>query len=637
MLEFARDQYLWLFSLVALFFIVFFFARRWKKARVTYGFIWERVAKRIRPPTWKRLLRLILTLLISGSMLSSAALYAAGLGPAKEEQPAPLLLFIIEDNSPSMRAETGAGTKTTRSALARRAAIGWLGAMRGEDRALLLHFNRGRPVASHWIAAEERLVNTPIPPTDFAKPDMEALARFVRSIAAPPDIPPLPAPQPLFLWLGDSPPAFSPAAPPARLAGLAARDRWRTFAEIPALVETFGSSVENDAVVEAVYKPAPVGSEFAGTLQGKLRSGGAASVEITSYREGAVALLEKGTPYQVPLQGNRRLVLAGKDDAFSWDDRVEVPLQAHSLNTVAIIRPKGEESNTELRQGIGLLIPGRTISEFQAGESFKADIVILDRVSIEVDCRLLLCFGGLPPALGEVQAAREAKSGLFSSLESPSWLGFEVPNLQLLAGREAFPLAPGHKLTALATHVEAGLLIAASRGERDVLYVGYSPTESNFLFVPEGPTLLQRWLNAVLGRERVVIPPFCRTEPGIEVKLDSPAPMRIKLLKGWANAIGATEYEILPSPDGRAWIGPFEQPGDYQATQLGRTLGRISVYWVDEAEQALPYTPLEPLDFRKLAPAQSDGWINWFPAILLWVALLGLLLEWLLWLAGLTD
>jgi len=124
MLEFARDQYLWLFSLVALFFIVFFFARRWKKARVTYGFIWERVAKRIRPPTWKRLLRLILTLLISGSMLSSAALYAAGLGPAKEEQPAPLLLFIIEDNSPSMRAETGAGTKTTRSTLARRAAIG---------------------------------------------------------------------------------------------------------------------------------------------------------------------------------------------------------------------------------------------------------------------------------------------------------------------------------------------------------------------------------------------------------------------------------------------------------------------------------------------------------------------------------
>jgi hypothetical protein len=343
----------------------------------------------------------------------------------------------------------------------------------------------------------------------------------------------------------------------------------------------------------------------------------------------------------VPLQGTRRLVLAGKDgwegagDAFPWDDRVEAPLQAHSLASVAIVRPKGEDPNTELRQGIGLLIPGRTISEFQAGESFKADIVILDRVSMEVDCRLLLCFGGLPPSLGEVQAAREAKSGLFSSLESPSWLGFEVPNLQLLAGREAYPLALGHKLSALATHVEAGLLIAATRGGRDVLYVGYSPTQSNFLFVPEGPTLLQRWLNAVLGRERVVIPPFCRTEQRIEIKLD--APMRLKLLKGWDDAIGASEYEIVPSPDGRAWIGPFEQPGVYEATQLGRTLGGMCVYWVDETEQALSYTPMEPIDLQKLAPAKDDSWLSWFPEILLWAALLGLFLEWLLWLAGITD
>jgi hypothetical protein len=185
--------------------------------------------------------------------------------------------------------------------------------------------------------------------------------------------------------------------------------------------------------------------------------------------------------------------------------------------------------------------------------------------------------------------------------------------------------------------VEAGVLVAASRGERDVLYIGYAPAQSNFLFVPEGPTLLQRWLNAVQGRERMIVPPFCRMDQSVEIKLDSPAALRVKLLKGWENVIGATEYDITPSPDGRAKLGPFEQPGEYSVTQNGRELGRMAVYWVDEAEQALPYTPLDPLDLTKLAPVHEHSWVDWFPEILLWVALIGLLLEWLLWLAGWTD
>lgn len=101
--------------------------------------------------------------------------------------------------------------------------------------------------------------------------------------------------------------------------------------------------------------------------------------------------------------------------------------------------------------------------------------------------------------------------------------------------------------------------------------------------------------------------------------------------------IGATEYDITPSPDGRARLGPFEQPGKYSVTQGGRELGRMAVYWVDEAEQALPYTPLEPLDLTKLAPVREHSWVDWFPEILLWIALCGLLLEWLCWLAGWTD
>lgn len=650
MLEFAREQYLWLFALVALFFVVFFFARRWKKARVTYGFIWERVAKRTRPPTWKRLLRLILTLLISAAMLSSAALYAAGLGPAKEEQPAPLLIFIAIDNSPSMRARVKLAEENTRIDAALARAMNWAVAPgQGEHgRTMEIQFSRGKPIGGRWEnwrgRANQRGTSGEMSPTDFARPDMASLAEFLSSVGVPPDVPALPKPQPLLVWIGDEPPALPKAAPPARLAQLAPADRWHTFAGMPAIFETFGSRIENEAVVEANYKPAPAGSDFAGTLEGKLRTGGAAYVEITSgSRDEGIALFKLGTPYNVPLTGKRRLVLAGKQgwegnkDAFAWDDLVEVPQQSPALTTIAIVRPKGDEANTELRQGIELLIPGRQVSEVQAGEAFKADIVVLDRVSVETDCKLLLCFGALPPSLGDVQPAREAKAGLFDALEKPDWLGFEIPNLQLLAGREAFPLKPGHKLTPLATHVEAGVLIAASRGERDVLYIGYSPTQSNFLFTPEGPTLLQRWLNAAMGRERMIVPPFCRMDQSVEIKLDSPAALRVKLIKGWENVIGATEYEVTPSPDSRARLGPFEQPGEYSVTQNGRELGRMSVYWVNEAEQALPFTPLPPLDLTKLAPARENSWVDWFPEVLLWIALFGLLLEYLFWLAGITD
>lgn len=643
MLEFAREQYLWLFALVALFFVAFYFARRFKSARVTYGFIWERAARRVRAPAWKRMLRLLLTLLISAAMLSSAVLYAAGLGPAREELPAPLLLFIVEDNSASMRARVAAGESATRNALARQAAQRWIGALGENDRAILIHFVRGQPIGTRWLKAADRLEAAP-PPTDLAAQDMDALAKLLAALGAPPDVPKAPRPQPLLVWLGDQPPNFDPTAPPPRIARLAAAGRLGAFAGIPALAETFGANVENEAVVEAVFKPAPAASDFLGTLEGRLRSGGAAYVEIASYAEGgAAALFKEGTPYKVPLTGKRRLKLAGKErgnggrDVFEWDDRIECPLDSRALSHVVIVRPRGEAPNPVLREGLELLLPGRQFGEVEAGDSVSADVVVLDRASVEAECKLLLCFGALPPTLGKLQAAREAKAGLFDALERPQWLGFEVPNLQLLAGREAYPLEPGHRLTPLATHIEAGVLVAAMGGSRDVLYVGFSPTQSNFLFTPEGPTLLQRWFGAAQGRERQAAPPFCRMDQGMEFKAASDAPLRVKLARGWGGVYGAAEYEVIPSPDGRAVLGPFEQPGQYEVSQHGAPTGLISVYWVDEGEQALPWVALEPIDVSRLSPARAQTWLDWFPEILLWVALFGLLLEWLLWLGGKTD
>lgn len=642
MLEFAREQYLWLFALVALFFVAFYFARRFKSARVTYGFIWERAARQMRPPAWKRLLRLLLTLLVSAAMLSSAALYAAGLGPAPEARPAPLTLFIVEDNSPSMRARISADKPATRNVLARQAAQRWLAALGENDRALTIHFVRGRPVGSAWMKAGDALRSEP-PPTDFAKPDLDALASLLAGAGAPPDIPAVPKPQPLLLWLGDRPPAFEPQPPPPRLAHLADSQRFGVLAGVPVLAETFGAKAENEAVVEAAFKPAPSGSDFFGTLEGRLRSGGAAHVEITSYAEsGAVALFKQATPYRVPLTGRRRVALAGPaagsaKDVFAWDDEIECPLQSRALGTVVIVRPRGEAPNPVLREGLELLLPGRTFDELEAGTPVSADVVVLDRAPVEAQCRLLLCFGALPPSMGEVLGAREAKAGLFDAFEKLPWLGFEVPNLQLLAGRETFALKPGHKLTPLATHIEAGVLIAAAQGERDVLYVGFSPTQSNFLFTPEGPTLLQRWLGAAQGKERQTLPPLCRMDQSVEFKLASAAVLRVKLARGWGSTVGALEYDVIPAPDGRVKIGPFEQPGVYELSQPGALQGALSVYWVDEGEQALPYQALAPVDTSRIGAPREHTWRDWFPDILLWIAGAALLLEWLLWLAGWTD
>lgn len=651
MLEFAREQFLWLFALVALFFIVFLFARRWKKASVTYGFVWQRVAKQVRPPTWKRLLRIMLTLLLSTTMLGSAVLYAAGLGPEKAGLPAPLLLFILVDNSPSMRARLDLEGTSTRRSLAQIRAQEYVNALSEADRALIVRFEYGRAIAGRWLRRGEAIGSAP--PTDLWRQDLSSLGALLSSVGAPPDVAGLPKPQPAIVWLGDNPPATEPLlSPPARLDGFAPIGRWSQLSGWPVLCETFGSAVANAAVVEAAYRSAAPGADFSGTLEGRLRDGSPACVEITSYSDsGAVALLAQDTPYRVPLSGRRRLDLAQKawrrdSDVFSWDDRIEARIPTRGLTSIVIVRPPGEAPNPELREGLELLLPGRKIVETDGAIPESVDLAILDRVSTETSARLVLCFAAVPPSLGQVQPAREAKAGLFSTLASPDWLGFEVPNMQLLAGREVSALQPGHKLTALATHVEAGVLIAVSRGLQDVLFVGYSPTQSRFLFVPEGPTLLQRWLHAAQSRDRVVVPPFCRVDQGVEIKLDSPEKLLVKLEQGWGEVHGVTDYEIQPGPDGRAVLGPFEQAGRYvvstasqsPGTGPGRELGRVFAYWVDETEQALPYVQLGPLDLSKLAPAKRDaGWVDWFPEVLLWIALCALTLEWFFWLLGITD
>lgn len=644
MLEFARGQFLWLFALVALFFVVFFLARRWKRAAVTYGFIWQRVAGRVRPPAWKRLLRLLLTLLVSSAMLSSAALYAAGLQPAAQNETPPLLLFIVIDNSPSMRAFSYTH-RQTRQNLAQDRAQQVLNSLAPEDRACIVHWQLGRPVAGPFLKRGDAA--GPAPRTDYAPARPEELAGCLQAVGLPPHFAPAPAAVCAVWLLTDDPPALAAAPAPARLERLAPAARWATVGGLPCVVETFGEAGENAGFIEAVFRPSPAGSEDRGLLSARLRGRGKAGAMYLGFKRDTWEMDARS--FELPLKVPHDLDSDGLDllvrsehDILTLDDFIRVPLPRSPIRRILILRPKGEEANPLLREGMELLLPGRKIEEREAvnGEAAESDLVVMDRVAAEPSARALLCFGALPPGLGEVEPAREAKAGLFEATAQRPWLGFEVPNLQLLAGREAFPLKYGVKLTPLATHIEAGVLLAAATGERDVLYVGYSPRQSNFLFVPEGPTLLQRWLNALLGRDTTLMPPLLPMAQSTEI--DAGAFMTLEVRRdpdvGPGYAYGAESYRVITGLDGRARIGPLEQPGLYRLLHEGRELARFSAYWVDEPEQAASFLPLPPLDERALVPAaREQTWIDWFPEILLWMALLGLLLEWLLWLAGITD
>ncbi|KAA0211573.1 VWA domain-containing protein [bacterium] len=644
MLEFARGQFLWLFALVALFFVVFFLARRWKRATVTYGFIWQRVARRVRPPAWKRLLRLLLTLLVSSAMLSSAALYAAGLQPAAQNETPPLLLFIVIDNSPSMRAFSYTHSQT-RQQMAQARARQLLNSLAPQDRACIVHWQLGRPVAGPFLKRGDAA--GPAPRTDYALAQTEELAGCFAAVGLPPHFRPAPEAVRAVWLLTDDPPALKSAEAPARLERVAPAARWKSLGGLPGVVETFGEAGENAGFIEAVFKPSPAGSDDRGLLTARLRGQGKAEALYLAFKWDTME--KDARSFELPLKVPHDLDSDGLDllvrserDILTLDDFIRVPLPRSPIRRILILRPKGEEPNPLLREGMELLLPGRRIEEREAvaGEGAESDLVVMDRVAAQPRARALLCFGALPPELGEVEPAREAKAGLFEARAQRPWLGFEVPNLQLLAGREAFPLRPGGGLTPLATHIEAGVLLAASTGERDVLYVGYSPRQSNFLFVPEGPTLLQRWLNALLSRESAWIPPLLPMSQTTEINAGAPMALEVCLDPdvGPGYAYGAESYSVMTGLDGRARLGPLEQPGLYRLLHQGRELARFSAYWVDESEQAAAFVPLPLLDEQALVPAAREPtWVDWFPEILLWVALLGLLLEWLLWLAGITD
>ncbi|MCC6573902.1 MAG: hypothetical protein IT462_08925 [Planctomycetes bacterium] len=629
MLEFARDQFLWLFAFVGVFFLVYFFARRYRRARVTYGFVWERVAKKLRPPAWKRLLRTIITVVVSLTLLGSLVLYASGLGPPREEETPPLVVYLVIDGTPSMRT---AATGGARRELAIKRAAEIMRRLGERDRALLIQFRGGVASAGRWLKSTDQPGE--LAPTDFAQPDFASL-RGLLAGPLPPDVPVSPSPQRLAVWLGDAPPPLKEIIAPVRLQRLS--PRWFDCGGVPCAFESIGVAAANDGVADVVYRPARADSPA--TVSAKLVSGKPPAWRIeddegAKLAEGASAEIE--LPRDLP--ENVRVVVSTAPDALIEDDRVTLNLAQFSVRRVALCYPASETANALLLDSLKLLLPGREITTkpiATGAREVEADLVVLDRVAPEsVKAPLLLAFCALPPALGKLGAPTRAAAGLYGTPRSPD--DFTVPDPALISAREVVPLASSDALTPLVTHAQVGTLVARGRKDGDVLYIGFSPHESGFLFVPAGPLLLQRWLGVPRGRAS--LPPLVRYNAATDIKLSRAGKLELELAQGWTDAQGARRVEITSGPDGRLTLGPLEQPGVYRAQIDGAVAGEITALWGDAREQSGEFAPTPPLDLAGLRPeARRQDWRDLFPGVLLWIALFALVLEWLLWLAGITD
>lgn len=618
MLEFAREQWLWLLLLLALFYAAWFFARRYRKRRVTYGAIWQRVARRVLPPAWKRLLRQALTLLVATVMLAAVALFGAGLQRSPDELPGPLLLIIVQDSSVSMRARHG---DTTRRELANERAREMLASLREDDRAILASFKFGQPLLGPWLrtGAEAEL-----PPTDFAEPDMHALAEEVAALGHPPGVPERPEPRRIVVWLGDVAPEFSENADFNLMSGPA------IAGGIPVYLETFGGPAANDAIVAARYTPPQQGDEHGGVIEARTLSGAEPRVLA-----GEAAL--SGTRVELPVNAADTpvSVTTAGGDALPEDDAVALLARGPAIRSVVICyRADDSEPRDALLVVLRDLLPGCEIRSVavEAGSHVDADLLVADRAlpaSYSAGALLLFGVGG---EAGVTGPPVNAVPNLRAPVEPPK-LGFDAPDLALVRSREAVPLLET-RLTPIARHIDGGVLVAAQRQPREILYCGFTPLNSTLLEDPEGLLLLVRWLEAVQQLPPPLIPPLVNAGETITLQLPGPAEIRPAADTGWPDAWFEPGWSVTPGPDGSVeWRAP-QQPGRWTLSTDRGASTEFQIVWSHE-RQRLPYTQAAPLP--ALHPEPRASWLDLLPALLLWIALGLVVLEWLLWLAGVLE
>jgi hypothetical protein len=622
MFEFAQADRLWLLALLAVFLLAWVLARRYRRHRVTYGMVWRRVAERVTPPGWRRILKTLLTLAIALAALAGVAMFAAGLQRPADEAPAPIICVLVLDNSVAMRAGS-----PSRAELAHQRATEVLRSLHEDDRAVVAWFRHGQPVLSQWLRAADAL--PPVPPTDFAEADLGALHEHVAALGTPPGT--REDAVPVILWLGNTKHDLPTAQAPARLAGLG---RALRLDDVPLFVDGVPGELENNFLTRAEYTP-PSGSDpHSGVLEVECHAG----TPVVRVLEGSRVILETtANRVDLPLSSRELTVRMAVPEpgALPDDDWLEFRVPGLSVSDVVLVYPDADgEPNPWVLETLKSFLPGRDIRALPGSTAtVRADLLVADRVlPDDYSARALLCFGVIPPERGSVGAPVRADPNLRAPV--PPYTGdLDVPDLTMLSAGEAVPLFDHAGLQPLTRHLEGGTLVAAGPG---LLYSGFIPHESTLLQDGSGLLLLLRWIEALQRVESPVAPLLARAGSALELELGQVARLELVPMR-WDGAYRPPGFELVPGPDGRVTFALPDTPARWRVVTGGEPLAEIEALWT-RPDLQVPATVPDRLNLSAMRhPEQTPDWRDLLPGLLLWLALGLIVIEWLFWLTGITD
>lgn len=523
-IEFARPEWLWSLIVVPLFFVAWWFARRFRKQRVTYGDIWRKVTGSEQPRNWRKRLRTILTWIASTCFLVGLGLFAGGITQPETRQPSALVVVI--DNSVSMLAQDE--NRRTRLALAQDRIAQESAKLTDEDVVAFVWFADGRALASRWLSPDSEPPDISITTTP---PDWASAQTLLEKLTPP-------RREPSFerkTWVLTD----DVAACPLR----------------SAVVESVGVPVTNNYLSELRV-------DNDGALVAK-SSLGSPIVSIDGKR------LDPASIRPRELTGRLRVSIP-LEDAIDRDNNAILECRHSALSRVLVLHQNDSEPNLLLLETLRSMLPDATV--VASSKPAPCDLLVQDAVSAsnaEARYRLRFAVGG---------PQNTANAGLIQreDIRAP----FMVPDFSLLEG-SAVTLNANDD-TVLLRHLKRGPLIVLRQNTLDI---GFDVAESSVLQDASGLLLLMRWLDHIRQQMVETLPLVLNVGESRTVQLHGMPPYRATLSRPMFE--GAATILQFGQRGDWTQFGPLPYAGLWEIRDAnGNVIGRTWAHWSDATEQS---------------------------------------------------
>lgn len=621
MIEFTRENYLWLLGILAVYFVAWLLARRYHTRRVTYGAIWKKVAASYTPPAWKRLLRTILTLLFAAAMIGSGSFHAAGAQKPLADEPQPLFIVIWLDNTYSMRLQHEGQTRL--QAISKRAKK-IVKNLQHSDRAVLAWMSHGQPIAGPILSFDSEVSVSPL--TDPTEITSNELHSFVDSLAMPAPATEGNSWQTLVWWLSDRDLSVEDAEHSGRMSFASKRLGKYAFVS-----EAIGADAHNTGITTAEIKLADSDAEYFADLY--FEATGPTFLEINGETlpvSSPAKLLRSANGHEVRLFTNT-------DDSLPGDDEIRFRLPDDGIQNVVVCYPIAEGSARQDIVGLlETLLAGRNIKQVAVGSGSAElpddiDLLVADRVIPDnAVATNTLYLGVIDQSLGKVRSAVRAEPNMQIHPAS-SIQGWAAPDLRLISAHEAFPVDMSIPATVLVKHRLGGALLAVGDG---FMYSGFIPHQSSLLNEGAGVLLLLRWLRYIgkPNTESLPILGLCGRKSSHKLSAGEWC-----LKPPHTSFVGSTPRKLLTTADGHIEITMPESPGIW-SLQRDEQVRQLQLLAAPEWKLNLILPSNASLDLSRLTPDRNNqDWRDLLPTLLLWIAASALVLDHIFWLIGMTE